>query len=288
VYGFSVSGTSTATVWYIPTTALEQAQATSTPTADASSNTSTASITSNVSANLTTASTYYPSPSLISSSYVAAGDNNGLKTASKVGITVGVLILLAIMILATFLFIRRRRRRGRIEKDRVQAETSEFERSFSAAGLRTRNIVSGAEDVNERRVDEGRTEGQGKQTVNNLGGKIPSLGSFNEGYHPPVRGPLEDRSASHSQISIPENPFAMHELDNNKYRLEDFDLPKTRVVEGMKEVVNSEEHNLKVLRNRIDRIREEKERLERIQELEKLERQTRQEIIEAQRRAGTG
>jgi hypothetical protein len=43
------------------------------------------------------------------------------------------------------------------------------------------------------------------------------------------------------------------------------------------------ERKLKILRDRIDRIRIEKERLERIQELKDLEEQTKREILDAQR-----
>jgi hypothetical protein len=47
-----------------------------------------------------------------------------------------------------------------------------------------------------------------------------------------------------------------------------------------------EEQKLKVLRERIERVRAEKARLKRVQELEDIQAQTKREIMEVQRRVG--
>lgn len=228
--------------------------------------------------------------------YYYSWSPGGLSEGSKAGIAVGIIVILSAGILAAFICIRKRRKQRLSDTGNgVPGEMRDLGTSSNTLGrVATKNNTTETEEP----------------IGGNARSKVRKLTSarerpLRERYDAPEREvQVEPDLESESRLATPQheihqpNPFAMDETENssrNKYRMEDFDMlgakfttsPRTGPGGGVADA-NEEQLRLKALRSRIERIREEKDRLERIQELENMERQTKKEIMEAQRRAGTG
>lgn len=227
--------------------------------------------------------------------YYKSWPSGGLSEGSKAGIAIGIIVILSAGILAAFLCIRKRRRK------RLGGRRNGLPRGTRVLGTSI-NTLRGVPTKNSMTETE-------EQIGGNASAKIRKSTSVREQpsrerYKAPAREvQMEPDLESESPLATPQreihqpNSFAMGENENssrNKYRMEDFDMlgskftTSPRTEPGGVTDANEEQLRLKALKSRIERIREEKDRLERIQELENMERETKKEIMEAQRRAGTG
>ncbi|CZR50587.1 uncharacterized protein PAC_00461 [Phialocephala subalpina] len=177
----------------------------------------------------------------------APSSSTGLSPGTKAGIAVGAVLLLLLMLFVAWRIIVRRKRRRREEGDENGMSTKQ----------------------NFPEMDE---QNQGK-------GAIPQPPAIVK----PVREVVDIHGLSPEANELSTSSPGQAFVPTQELETRDQTIEIQQEAPPVKEEDGGKERKLKILRDRIDRIRIEKERLERIQELKDLEEQTKREILDAQR-----
>ena len=215
--------------------------------------------------------------------------SSGLSSGAKAGISIAIVVFFVALLLTIFFYFRRRGKRA-------EAEVAEFqEKPLKPNTHELTTTANTHELLTKHNLPEMNEQESGKLAFVPLGfaaresqvheldpnSRITSLSS-------------DDVFPSPQELATPQlsrKPVSriVHNTESNAASSANFPAAEADKAGIERAAENeNEEQKLKLLKDRIERIREEKLRLSRIQELESLEDQTKREILESQNRASGG
>lgn len=218
------------------------------------------------------------------------GPPASLSPGAKAGIAIAIVFFCLAIMLVVFVYFRRRARRTSeplLEKP-LRPNTHELITAANIHEMITKHnipeIGGGSKPESGVVAIEGRDQKEAIRQMNPAS-HVASLQS-NE---LPLSPQELEHSACQSLVGI-SSPAAIRISNTTETKSETNTPAVGSELAGLEEAadIEKEEQKLNVLRKRMERIRAEKERLTRIQELQTLEEQTKREILDAQKRVGSG
>jgi hypothetical protein len=219
--------------------------------------------------------------------------SSGLSGGAKAGIAVAIVVLFIAILLIAFLYFRRRGKRSQAEAQAISEKplkpnTHELTTTANTHEMLTKHNVpemDEQESGNIAFVPVGVDAWDQRVHELDPNSRITSLDS-NEIFPSSQEPEMSKSSTQCARKPVSRTAQTTGSLATSTSTVAAADAE----ISGLEEaaVDEKEEQKLKILKDRIERIREEKERLTRIQELESLEDQTKREILESQSRTSGG